>query len=260
MSELYVNYALQSNPNIKVAILDFDGTISTLRCGWEGIMEPLMLKAISPNETPSKKVVDMVKEYIDQSTGIQTIYQMEWLSKVVSEMTNTPPVDPWIYKDKYNDKLLEMVTNRINLLERGELNPSDFLVNGSYEFLEKLKSEEITIYIASGTDDVDLQKEVRLLGIDKFVKRAMGAPRRKKDCSKEAVIKDILNNSEVLGEHLLVVGDGKVEIQLGNEVGAVTIGVASDEINKNGKFNTAKYEKLKKAGANYIVADFDCII
>ena len=29
---------------IKAAIFDFDGTCSTLRCGWERVMEPLMLE------------------------------------------------------------------------------------------------------------------------------------------------------------------------------------------------------------------------
>ena len=32
---------------IKAAVFDFDGTISTLRCGWEEVMEPLMLECIS---------------------------------------------------------------------------------------------------------------------------------------------------------------------------------------------------------------------
>ena len=31
---------------IKAAILDFDGTLSTLRHGWEDVMEPLMVEMI----------------------------------------------------------------------------------------------------------------------------------------------------------------------------------------------------------------------
>ena len=32
---------------VKAAIFDFDGTFSTLRCGWEKVMRKLMLELIS---------------------------------------------------------------------------------------------------------------------------------------------------------------------------------------------------------------------
>jgi hypothetical protein len=62
---------------VKAVIFDFDGTISTLRQGWEEIMEPLMVEMIAGEEVPNQKLVDEVREYIDESTGIQTIFQMQ---------------------------------------------------------------------------------------------------------------------------------------------------------------------------------------
>ena len=38
---------------VTAVVLDFDGTVSTLREGWETIMEPLMLEMISPEMPPS---------------------------------------------------------------------------------------------------------------------------------------------------------------------------------------------------------------
>ena len=32
---------------VRAVLFDFDGTISTLRCGWEAVMKPLMLEMIS---------------------------------------------------------------------------------------------------------------------------------------------------------------------------------------------------------------------
>ena len=32
---------------VKAAVLDFDGTLSTLRCGWEEVMGPRMVEFIS---------------------------------------------------------------------------------------------------------------------------------------------------------------------------------------------------------------------
>ena len=68
-------------PMLKIqhAIFDHDGTISTLREGWEKIMEPMMIKAIlgDQNGTADEKLFNRVKnrvrELIERTTGIQTI-------------------------------------------------------------------------------------------------------------------------------------------------------------------------------------------
>jgi len=75
------------------------------------------------------------------------------------------------------------------------------------------------------------------------------------DCSKEAVIKQLIEESGLAGPELLVVGDGKVEIQLGNACGALTLGIASDEVNLTG-YNEIKAARLEKAGAHAITGDF----
>ena len=52
-----------------------------------------------------------------------------------------------------------------------------------------------------------------------------------------------------------MIGDGKVEIRLGHEAGARTIGLASDEEHLCG-VNPVKRERLIKAGADVICGDF----
>lgn len=245
---------------VKVAIFDFDGTISTLRCGWEQVMEAVMLERLKLSGLPEGELLQLIRDYIDESTGIQTIFQMEWLAQKVEELCHVEPLDPWDYKDEYNAALLAMVNRRIHQLETGEVDPSSFFVRGSREFLELLKSRGVEIYIASGTDDVDLQHEAGLLGVTPLVSGVKGAPHRKKDCSKAAVIRDLMDSRQLSGKELMVVGDGKVEICLGNEVGAVTVGVATRETNMDGTFHPKKLIKLRQAEADYIVADFDALI
>ena len=63
---------------ISAAVFDFDGTLSTLRCGWEQVMEPLMLEVIY-GDNPTDEDIRTVREYISASTGIQTILQMKWI-------------------------------------------------------------------------------------------------------------------------------------------------------------------------------------
>ena len=245
--------------HIKTAVLDFDGTISTLRCGWESVMEAIMLEQLK-GALPHDELKAYIRTYIDESTGIQTIFQMEWLASQVKRLCGRTPMDPWDYKDLYNQRLLQTVNARIAALKEGTASPNQYLVPGSREFLIELASHGIQTYIASGTDDIDVQREAELLGIRKMVAEVRGAPHRRKDCSKEAVIHDILTTQGRNGDELLVVGDGKVEILLGREVHAVTIGIASDERSFGGRFHPKKLEKLRKAGADYIAADFTALI
>ena len=44
---------------IKAAIFDFDGTFSTLRCGWEKVMRKLMLELISGGK-PYDSALDII--------------------------------------------------------------------------------------------------------------------------------------------------------------------------------------------------------
>ncbi len=242
--------------NIKVVLFDFDGTISTLRQGWEKIMEPLMIEMITGNSSPDQQLIEKVRDFIDESTGVQTIHQMFWLEKQVKEYGKNPEIkDAWSYKAEYNHRLLNIVKSRTDKLISGELSPENYRIKGSFEFMESLYHKGIDIYIASGTDDVDVQREVQSIGVKKFVKHVAGAPHLKVDCSKEAVIKSLLEDQGLKGNELLLIGDGKVEISLGVDAGAITLGAATDEIKCYG-VNDFKRNKLIKAGAHAIVGDF----
>lgn len=247
----------EKQSKIKVAVFDFDGTISTLRYGWEEIMEPMMLELITNGKEITPELVAEVKEYIDQSTGIQTIFQMQWLKDTVKRYGNNPAAsqDPWWYKAEYNRRLMEMVSVRINKLENGQTPSEDFLMKGSTNFLQCLKDKGIEIYAASGTDHQDVEKESKCLGIYPYFTELAGAPVGRADCSKEAVLRKLIEEKGLKGPEVLVIGDGKVEIALGREVGAVAIGIASDEEKREG-INDIKRTRLVKAGAHAIIGDF----
>ena len=53
MNTIQVRELSANSCPVKVAIFDFDGTISTLRCGWEQVMEEIMLN-IEPTCTIEK--------------------------------------------------------------------------------------------------------------------------------------------------------------------------------------------------------------
>jgi len=246
-------------PELKAVIFDFDGTISVLRAGWESVMEPLMLEMITDGENPPEHLVNEVRAYIDESTGIQTALQMEWLVKRIKSYGSAKTVhDLWWYKDEYNNRLIKNVNLRLEKLKNHELSPKDFVVLGSVEFVKALYNHGIDLYVASGTDHNDVVNEVNALELFEFFKGVAGAPYRKKDCTKEAIIRNLMDEKKLSGSSLMVVGDGKVEISLGSDAGAITLGTATDEDKKYG-VNPIKRERLLKAGADAIIGDFSSL-
>jgi rfaE bifunctional protein kinase chain/domain len=107
-----------THSSIRHAVFDHDGTVSTLRQGWEQIMAPVMMKAILGDryETADEKLYEKVRrrvlEYIDRSAGVQTLVQMEALVGLVREFDLVPPdkiLDRFGYKKCYNDALMVVV-------------------------------------------------------------------------------------------------------------------------------------------------------
>lgn len=230
---------------IKVAVFDFDGTLSTLRCGWESVMEPLMLECICEG-TPDEESRGLVKEYISSSTGIQTILQMKALCEMVRERGRTP-LSPWEYKAEYNRRLMKNVTKRREDALSG--NGEKYLIKGCQKFLERLKSNNVRIFAASGTDDADVKLEAKALGLFDYFDEIAGAMPMSEDCSKEATLRRLMEESG--NDGLLVVGDGPVEIRLGRSVGASTLGIVGREAELCG-YDPVKVKRLTDAGAHVL--------
>lgn len=247
----------EGRPKIKVALFDFDGTISTLRQGWENIMEPLMIEMISGGLSEDEGLRKEVSDYINRSTGIQTIHQMRWLAEAVERNGKNKEAsrDPWWYKAEYNRRLMLPVEERKRSILEGKRKREDFLILGSEEFLSQLTKNGVEIYVASGTDHEDVVREAKILDLIDCFKEIAGAPSGRADCSKEAILRKLIAEHNLKGPEVVVIGDGKVEIALGREAGAITLGVASDEVKLRG-VNPVKRERLIKAGAHAITGDF----
>lgn len=251
--------------HIKHAVFDHDGTISILREGWEKIMHPLMMKAIlgEQYETADAGLYGVVSQhctdYIDQSTGIQTIIQMEALVGMVDDFNIVPKgqiLDKFGYKELYNDALLEMVNQRTDKVQRGELNVADVTIKGAVDLLHALKDRGVRLYLASGTDRDDVVREAELLGyasvFDGGIHGSVGDVSK---YSKKMVIDQIMRENKLRGQELVVFGDGPVEIQEGRRFGGISVGIACDEPRRYG-LNLEKRTRLIRAGAQLVVPDF----
>jgi len=265
-TEIEIVNKWKSKPQILHAIFDHDGTISTLREGWELIMAPVMIKAIlgdkylTADESQLKKVRAQVDEYIDKTTGIQTLTQMRGLVGLVRDFGFVPEeniLDEFGYKKKYNEELMKMVRDREKKFTSGELTVDDFTLKGSLPFLQKLADAGVILYLASGTDEDDVKKEAAVLGYDHlFEGRIYGAVGDINKEAKKIVLDRIL---DIIGESasgkVATFGDGPVEIRETRKRSGITIGVASNELKRFG-LNEKKRTRLIKAGADIIIPDF----
>jgi len=250
---------------VKHAVFDHDGTISTLRQGWEKIMAPVMIKAIlgdkyeTADETLYHKVRRHVTDYIAKSTGIQTILQMEALVEMVKEfdiVDRRKILDKFGYKKIYNDALMELVNKRIEKFKCGELDINDYTIKGGLEFLKALRERGVKLYLASGTDREDVVAESEALGYaELFDGGIYGALGDITKYSKKMVIATIMTENNLQGPELAVFGDGPVEIRECRKRDGLAIGVASDEIRRHG-LSIEKRTRLVNAGAHLIIPDF----
>jgi phosphoglycolate phosphatase-like HAD superfamily hydrolase len=242
---------------IRHALFDFDGTLSVLREGWESVMAPVMIESICGEVSPTPEIEDEVRQYVEQSTGILTILQMEWLAEAVRKHGLAgPPLTAAAYKTRYLERLMVRVRQRILEVETGACQPDDRTLLGARAFLAGLQTRGAQLYLISGTDHPDVQREAGVLDLAHFFDgRIYGALDEREAHSKDRIIRRILDDHHLFGDELLVVGDGPVEIREARAHGAIALGVASDEVSRCG-WNEHKIARLVKAGADLLVPDF----
>ena len=251
--------------DIRYAIFDHDGTVSTLRQGWEEIMEPMMLRSIfgGPFDAVESgallRVTRRVKQFIDKTTGIQTIAQMHGLIELVREFGYVPEdriLDAAGYKHIFNVELKAMVNRRLDKLANGQLGIDDFTLKGAVPFLRSLSRFGVKLYLASGTDDADVKEEAQRLGYaDLFDGGIYGSVGDVAQDDKKVVIERILNEVGGAFGQLAAFGDGPVEMRETVKRGSYAVGIASDEVRRFG-LNADKRRRLICAGAKAIIPDF----
>ncbi|MDX9916519.1 MAG: SIS domain-containing protein [Gudongella sp.] len=250
-----INYPSGNKP--KYAIFDFDGTVSLVREGWQPIMYEYFTEELlkAPNAPKVEDAKKLVMDFVDTLTGKQTIFQCIHLAEEIEKFGGEPK-DPLEYKAEYLRRLEIQIKSRKEALERGE-DTNKYLVPGVEELLKMLNDLGIECYLTSGTDEVDVINEAKLLKIDHYFKGIHGATDKNTTlCSQEEVLKDLIEKESLEGSDLLTFGDGFVEIELAKNTGSYAIAIASNEKDKDGSVDKWKRERLIRAGADCVIPDF----
>ncbi len=242
--------------HIRHALFDFDGTISLIREGWQGVMIPMMVELLlqTPRHESEEKLYAVVTEYVERLTGKQTIYQMLQLCEEI-EQRGGQPADPLVYKHMYLDRLWERIQWRVAGLKAGELSPEEMMVPGALAMVQALRDRRVTCYLASGTDEPYVLDEAAALGLIPYFAGVYGALDDYKNYSKRMVIERIITGHQLRGSEFVAFGDGYVEIEDTKAVDGIAVGVASNEAARSG-IDEWKRRRLIAAGADIIVPDF----
>jgi sugar/nucleoside kinase (ribokinase family)/phosphoglycolate phosphatase-like HAD superfamily hydrolase len=248
------------------AIFDHDGTISTLREGWEAYMRQIMIESVSGGQLNSipislyNSICLEVDRLIELTTGMRTIEQMRGLLKIIGQfgiLGKGEVLTEADYKRRYLERLGMHISRRLDGLAKGIFSPDDFTVKGSISFLRELNKRGVILYLASGTDEDYVRKEAVLLGYaELFNGGIFGAVDSDDEDPKKKVLKTILDKIEMGNQpKVAVFGDGPVEMREAKKRDVLAVGVASDEVRRFG-FNYRKRSRLIRAGADVIIPDF----
>ena len=255
--------ALSPRPVIRHVVFDHDGTLSTLREGWEHVMHDLMESAIlgdSPHLLGAVllQVREVIEQLIRTTTGAPTIVQMERLTDLIRHFGLVPDAQVGTsdqYKVKYTRLLAAMVHERVASVRDGQADPGSYQIHGARQFLELLRERGVRLYLASGTDTAAVHTDATALGYaDLFDGRISGAT---DDSSHDAkrVVMDAIVARLPAGETFAVFGDGPVELREARRRGGIAVGVCSDEQRRH-SFNAQKRRRLIRAGADLLIADY----
>lgn len=244
--------------HFRFAVFDFDGTISLIREGWQGIMIPYFAAELAACPGAAGRTTveleEEARDFIYVNTGKQTIYQCMELAERVKALGGKP-LDPLAYKAEYHRRLNGRIAGRIKELETSPEAAGSHVVPGSFSILEALKQRGVTLYLASGTDEAYVLHEARLLGVDRYFAGIYGAQDDYKTFSKKMIIDRIIKEHRLNGKELAGFGDGYVEIENIKEAGGFACGLATDELRRHG-VDQWKRERLKASGADLIIPDF----
>src|SRR5947209_6028796 len=241
----------------RVALFDFDGTLSLIRSGWVDVMVPMMVEILLELKTgeTEAELRAVVEDFVWRLTGKETIYQMMEFADHVRKRGGEP-LDPPEYKKMYLDLLWVRIKSRVEDLREGRVSPEEYMVPGVRALLESLKQRGLKMYLASGTDEIYMKEEARLLDVSRYFDGGVyGALDDYKSFSKGILIRKILSTAEFQGDEFLVFGDGYVEIEEVKLVGGVAVGVASSEPECLA-VDDWKRQRLIGVGADYIVPNF----
>jgi phosphoglycolate phosphatase-like HAD superfamily hydrolase len=250
------------NPHVRrgafrVAVFDFDGTVSLIREGWSGIMADMGVELLSDPARHAELELEMLR-----LSGKPSIFQMRKLNELVLA-SGQPCPPPEELLTEFGRRLFQMTDDRCRRLADGTDAADVWAVPGTHRLLDALRTRDVHLVLASGTPMEYVRHEAELLSLtDYFGERVYAPDGASPNFSKRDVIEQLIRDLGLAGAQIIGFGDGYAETVEMKRAGGVAVGVASLPAGVKG-VNPMKRDMLTDLGADLIVpdyADHECLV
>jgi len=236
-----------------LAAIDFDGTMSLIRIGWQQVMHGVMQAALLPHYPDSARLDSEIYTYIAHSTGQPSIIQMAWVDEQVI-LHGGPARGAQAYLDLFSHAMRDRIDHKIASIH-DDASADALMVPGARAFLQMLAYYNVRIALVSGTEHIHLLRESAALRIDHFFDAGIHGPGpHNPGFTKGDAMAALIDTYQVAPARFLSVGDGPVEIMAGKSLAGYSIAVASHEA--SGGLDDDKRRHLIAAGADAVIANF----
>lgn len=233
MSEMEIVRVTVPKMPLKVAIFDFDGTVSLIVEGWQKLLTEMFLEFLRPLPGGELITESYVRKIIDLNTGKRTISQAYSLADEISKLGGTP--SPAIcYHEEYYRRLDRLTAPRISALKEGKKR-DELLVPGIRDCLEMLRSRGIMICLLSGSEQTTITESAKLLGIiEYFGGGIFGTNENPSESFKADTIVKILETNGIKAGEMVGFGDGATETSDVHRLGGLAVGLALMNLKERG--------------------------
>jgi phosphoglycolate phosphatase len=240
---------------LKVALFDFDGTVSLLRRGWQQIMVELMAEVVPRMDGEGDADVQRIAgELVHRTNGLPTLFQMQAMVDLVKERGGAAQ-DAMTYKGLYLRRLNDRVRPRLDAVQSHAIQAEEWQVPGARQMLIEISTRGLVSYLASGSDQNAVTLEMAALGLDKYFAGVYAATADVEGSTKAALFKRLAHRYQLKPNELVVFGDGVEEIRLAKEWGGIAVGIARDDTDPE-RVDPDQRARLVAMGADVIIRDF----
>ncbi len=235
----------------KLALFDFDGTLSLLREGWSVLMAQMGQERIGPHYS----LAGLEREMLLLS-GKPSIFQMQKIHDLAVEVGQSCPAPQELLLE-FIQRLKAISGTRLQSLQDGTAPPQQWAVPGSHEFLNALQARGVHLVLASGTPIQAVAVEAELLGLTPFFGKRIHAPDGlSPNFSKRAVLEATRQEFGVLPKEVIGFGDGYSETVEVKALGGFAVGLATVQPGETG-VHTMKRDLLVELGADAIIPNYE---
>jgi phosphoglycolate phosphatase-like HAD superfamily hydrolase len=241
---------------LRVAVFDFDGTVSWIRHGWPTLMATTFKEtAEAANVIVNDADLDAI---IYGMNGKPSIVQATRLADLIEDRGGERP-DPEAVRMTFQSRLDAAITERQEQIRCGKASADDYLVAGSKAFLTSAIQRGFECFILSSTVQERVREEAALLGVMELLPedRVIGSTGDPSAFAKQNEMRRMLEQCGATGAELISFGDGPGEAQAAQALGGLAVAVCTDEdVNPSEVPHPQKSKLLWEAGVDAAIADF----